>query len=98
MNNNEIIDLANKYMGQKIVALCTRYMYWGVLSSLAQLNGEPALIFDAPCAIVEVSGISESNEPVCTDLVTKPLAVFIKHIEIVFQPKWVDAEIKAYHN
>lgn len=85
-NDQPIIQHFQKYQGQQIVVLCSRFTYWGVMSEVYG-GSEPFMIMSQAVA-VEQSGKCDSDRPEHFDPINGDLTVFLNSVEIMFQPRW----------
>lgn len=84
-NANNFADVMRQYVGTKVVLICARYQYWGVVS----LVTDDSLILANPVA-VEASGSAQDNNPATIDPIGTSIVIKHDAIEVVYRPKWVD--------
>ena len=87
------------YQGQRVALICARFTYRGIVAEV----GEDFIVLSNAVS-VEVTGASNSEEPSTEDPINGPVTIKHDAIEILFQPRWVDAPLpgeatwEAYQN
>lgn len=76
-------EMVRRYMGEKIVVICARYQYWGIVSEV----GKNALILANPVA-VQNSGSAQAENPDSIDAINTSIIISYFAIELIYQPKW----------
>lgn len=72
-----------EYLGKPIAVLCQKYVYRGIL---AKVNDDSIILSKAKQ--VETSGASKGSAPEKEENCGDSLMVWIRSIELVFQPNW----------
>jgi len=85
MAANAAATLLKKHVGEKVVIICARYQYWGVLS---EVNDEAIVL--AKAVAVESSGSAQADKPQTTDPIGSSIIVMLGAIETFYWPKWVN--------
>lgn len=81
-------EIAQKFIGQKVAVLCSRYQYRGILSTVA----EDCIVL-ANATAVETSGASLSKAPQVEDNIGGSIIVKNDAIELLYQPTWCAAKL-----
>lgn len=77
-----------KIIGQKIVFICARYTYWGIISEVS----DDIVVLSYPVSI-EVSGSANGDTPTQVDPIPRSIYINLNAVEIAFFPKWVDDDL-----
>lgn len=80
---NSFVEHLKPYIGEKVVFICARYQYWGILSEV----GEHSIIL-ADAVSVEQSGSASAEEPNVADPVHRSVIIKSDAIELMYQPRW----------
>ena len=79
------MESLSKHIGEKVVLICARYQYWGVLSEIS----ENSLVL-ANTVVVESSGSAQGDAPQTVDPIGSSIVVMLGAVECFYWPKWVN--------
>ncbi len=94
MSDPQTDDIIEEHIGQKIVTVCARYMYWGVLTKKQVIDGQPCLLL-SDAVVVEESGAASSDKPVRVDPLHGSIVIFMSAIETICQPNWSQGKLPS---
>lgn len=77
--------LLEKHIGEKVVMICARYQYWGILSEV----NERTLVL-AKAVAVESSGSAQGEAPQDIDNIGTSIIIMLDAVECLYWPKWVN--------
>lgn len=82
--------MMEKFVGEKVAVICSRFQYRGVLSEV----GDDYVIL-AHATAVEDSGSASRDAPVTEDAISSSIFIHIDSIELFYQPNWCHAPLPS---
>lgn len=84
-------DLLEEFVGQKVVFIGARFIYWGVLSRV--VGGRNGCVVLSDAVGVEETGPCNGERPNTVDPIMGSVVVFLDALEIMMQPRWSLADL-----
>jgi len=82
------MKILSKHIGEKVVLICARYQYWGILSEVDEQS-----IVLANAVAVESSGSAQGDAPQTIDPIGSSIILMIGAVECFYWPKWVNNKL-----
>jgi len=79
-----------KHKGTKVVIICAKYQYWGIIADC-----NPDTLELAQAVAVEVSGSAQSSAAETIDNIGTSIIIALGAIEICYWPKWVNNKLPS---
>jgi len=88
--SSTIAEHLRQKVGEKVVFLCARHTYWGVLS---EVNEKFVVLANA--VAVEQSGPANGESPTTSDPIFSSITIFNDAMELMMQPRWSQGELPS---